>query len=75
MKINKYIIHKNKKIVNYDYKVGNKLILNNKSTCKYETPYIGSFEMTQCWTNITVTLQMVAIKIMYNICHIKTYKL
>ena len=36
-------IWENNKIADCDYKVEDKLMLNNKDTCKYETPYIGSF--------------------------------
>ena len=56
--------------VGYKYKV----ILNNKSAFKHETPYNGSFEITQCWTNGTVKLQMDAISIRYNKRFTKPYK-
>ena len=46
------------KRVDYNYKVGNKVILNNKSSHKYETSYKGTFEITQCFNNGTVSLQM-----------------
>ena len=42
-------------------------MLNNTFTFKYDTPYEGQFEITQCWINGTVTLQCGAIKIRYNI--------
>ena len=48
-------------------------MLNNSADFKYETPYIGPFEITQCWTNVMVTLQYREIKIRYNIHHIKLY--
>ena len=48
-------------------------MLDNHSDFKYEIPYKGSFEITQCWTNDTVTLQYGAIKIGYNIRSIKPY--
>ena len=73
MQINKYNIHNNGKIVDQDYKVGDKVKLNNNSAFKYETPYKGLFEITQCWTNDVVTLQCDAIKIMHNIRHIQLY--
>ena len=46
-------------------------MLNNNSALKYETPYKRKFEITQCWTNDTVTFQCGAIKIRYNISIMK----
>ena len=51
MQINKDNIHKNIKIVDKKYKVIDKFILANNAALKYETPYIGPFEITQCCTN------------------------
>ena len=48
-------------------------MLNNKSAFKYETPNKEPFEIKQCCTNETIILQYYAIKIRYNICHIKPY--
>ena len=41
MQINKYIIHENRERVDYEYKVGDKLIVNNEAAYKYDTPYNG----------------------------------
>ena len=41
---------------------------------KYETPYTGPFVITQCFTNVTVMLQCVAVQITHNIRCIKPYK-
>ena len=60
--MNKYNTHKNKEILEYNYNVGEKVMRNNKSAYKYETPYNGSFDITQCWSNGTVILQMGATK-------------
>ena len=46
---------------------------NNKSAYRYETPYSGLFEMTQCWTDGTVTLQVNEIKTKYDIHHMNPY--
>ena len=42
-------------------------MLNNEAVYKYENQYNMPFEIRQCWANGVVTLQMVAIKIRYNI--------
>ena len=49
-------------------------MLNNSAAFKYETSYKGPFEILQCWTYGTFTLQMGAIKIRYNIRHIHIYR-
>ena len=72
-KINKDTTHKNCIGVDYDYQVGDKVVLTNNSALKYETPYNGQLELTWCWTNGTVTLQYGAIKIGHNILQIKPY--
>ena len=36
---NKYNTKTNSKRVDYDYSIGDKVMLNNKSVYKYETPY------------------------------------
>ena len=63
-----------KKRVDHDYKVRDKVMLNNHAGYKYEIPYKGPFMITQCCTNGPVTLQCGAIKIRYNIHHINPYK-
>ena len=74
MKINKDNIRENIKIVYHDYKVGDKVVLNTHTECKYEAPYKIPFVITQCWTNCTVVLQYGPTKIRYNIHRIKPYK-
>ena len=71
--INKDNIRKNINRVDHDYKVGDKVMLNNSAAYKYETPYKGPFVITQCWTNGMVTIQCDAIKIRHNIHRIKPY--
>ena len=62
--MNKDDIRKNCKIINHDYKVGDKLMLNNNTIFKFQAPYKGSFEIMHGWTNGTVTLQRDETKIM-----------
>ena len=38
-------------------KIGDNVILNNKSAHKYKTPNTGSFKITQTWNNRAITLQ------------------
>ena len=47
-KMHKYNIHKNSKRVDHRYKAGDKVMINNITDFKYETPYNGPFEITQC---------------------------
>ena len=72
--INKDNTRENKHRVDYDYKVGDKVMLTNHNVYKYETPYKGLFVITQRFTNGTVNLQYGATQIMYNIRRIKPYK-
>ena len=65
---------KDKHRVDYDYKVGDKVMLLKHTGYKYETPYKSPFVITQCFENGAVILQCVAIKIMYNIRRIDPYK-
>ena len=65
--------HDNKKIVDYNYKVSNRVILKNKSAYKYENPYKWPYVITQTWNNCTVTLQIVAMKNIVIICWIKAH--
>ena len=75
MKINKDNTRKKIKVVNYDYNTRDILMLNNRSSYKYEYVDNGISNIVQCWTNGMVTLQMGAIQIRYNINHIKTYRI
>ena len=61
-------------MIDRNYKVRDKVVLNNNNTFKYQTPYKGTFEINQCWSNGAVTLQCDATKIWYNISRIKPYK-
>ena len=54
---------KNSRRLDYNHKVGDKVMLNNKNAYRYETPYKGTFDITQCWTNDMVTLKCGTIKL------------
>ena len=72
--INKDNIRKNRKRVDHNYKVGDKVMLDNHATYKYETPYNGPFLITWCCTNGTFTIKYGLIQIRHNIRQIKPYK-
>ena len=57
MQINKYNITPNGKGVYHAYKAGYEFMLDNDADFKYETPYKGPFDITQCWKNGEFTLQ------------------
>ena len=71
--INKDNICENSKRIDHDYKVGDKVILNNYSTYKYEIPYNGKFVITHCCTNGTAILKCGSVLIKHNIYRIKPY--
>ena len=54
--INEYNIRENNKIFDHDYKARDKVMLNNNTAYKYETPYKGLLLITQCCTNFKVIL-------------------
>ena len=64
-RINKDKISKNSKIVDHEYKVGDKAMLNNNATFKHENPYFRPFEIIKCWINGMIKLQYDVIKIRY----------
>ena len=48
-------------------------MLANNAEYKYEMPYKYPFVITQCCTNITVTLQCGLIQISHNLCRVGPY--
>ena len=74
VQINKDNIRKNRHRVDYDYIVGDNIMLTNHTAYKYETPHKGPFVITLFFTNGTVKFQNVATQITYNIRHINPYK-
>ena len=71
--INKDNTHKNSKRFDHDYKVRDKVMLNNHAAYKYETPYKGPFVIKKRWNNSTVILQYDTSKMRYNMRRIKPY--
>ena len=62
------------KIFNYDYKIGDKFMVRNKSAYKYETPYKGPYGINQPWTNGMVALEIVATENQLITCTLKPYR-
>ena len=71
--MNKYYIYKNLNRVDLNNKVGDNVMLTNHTAYKYRTPYAVPFLIKRCWTNGTVSLQIGATEIKYNIRRIKLY--
>ena len=65
----------NKHRVDYDYEVGDDIMVTNHTAYKYGTQFEGLFLISQCFTNATVNPQRDLKRIGYNIRHIKPYKL
>jgi hypothetical protein len=58
------------KHVDYDYKVGEQVLINTPDPNKMEQPQEGPYPIMQVHTNGTVTLQKGNMTQRYNICHI-----
>ena len=56
MKIEKFVINEKFNRIDYDYRVGDKVMIVKKKF-KYETPLKVPYEKFQTWKNGTVTLQ------------------
>ena len=56
-KINRDNDRENKHRVDYQYNVGDKVMLTYHTAYKHETPYKGTFVITRRFTNVTVNLQ------------------
>ena len=72
-KINEDNMRENRKRFDRKYKVGDKVMLTNNNSYKYETPYNRPFFIMRCWINDMITLQYDLIKIRQNICRIKPH--
>ena len=70
MQINKDDICENNERVDYDYKVRDKVMLDNHAVYTFEMPYKGPFVIKKCFTNGTEKLQFGATEIRNNIRHI-----
>ena len=73
VQVEKYFIHENSTRIDYDYRVGDRLILSTKTAYKFETSYKGPYKIVQAWKNGTVTLWTGVVTTRTNICHIKPY--
>ena len=58
-KKDKYTKCENIKRIDYDCKVGEKIMLKNKTVYKYEIIFMGLHEITHIFTNVTIMLRMV----------------
>ena len=72
--INKNNKRENAGRINYDYKVGDKVLLARGNENKYESPYQGPFEVLKVNDNGTVRLTVNAVTDSYNIRRIIPYR-
>ena len=72
--IRKNIIIENSKRIPYQYKVGDKVMLENHRANKYEQPYKGPYLITQINTNGTVRLKIGVVTDTVNIIRIHPFK-
>ena len=56
--IDKDVNRKNSTRVDYDYRIGDWVMVREENDFKYETPFKGPYEIVQTWTNGNVTIQM-----------------
>ena len=45
--LEKYVIHKNCTRINHDYRVVDQVMIDNKTSFKFETPFKGPYELFQ----------------------------
>ena len=67
-------VRENKSIIDYNYQVGDDVMLKNKSYYKYKQKFKGPYKIVQHWTNGTVKLQMGSTINRLNIQRIHPYK-
>ena len=65
--IEKYVIHENSTRIDYDYNIGDKVMVRRKQAYKYKTPFQGPYEIIQMCTNRAVTIQTGAVTARLNI--------
>ena len=58
---------------NYQYNVGDKIIVKRKKNSKHELEFMGPFPITQINDNVTVRFQKGIINDATNICRIKPF--
>ena len=55
--IDKDVICENSTRVDHDYRIGEWVMARKKNDFKYETPFKGTYEIVQNWTNGTIIIQ------------------
>ena len=55
--INENNTRENAKCLKYTYKIHDKVLLERHDAQKYESPYLGPFEVTDVFTNGTITIK------------------
>ena len=71
--INKGVNRENTTRIDYNYRVGDKVMTKMRSAYKYETLFRGPYDFFQTWKNGAVTLQTGLVTHKINIRNIKPY--
>ena len=71
--INKNLWKENDKRINYDYAVGDKILLARQDASKVERPYDGPYKVVRVHTNGTIMIQKGAVTMRINIRHTIPY--
>ena len=71
--IYKDVIRERTTRIDYDYRVGDQVLVGIRSAHKYKTPFKGPYETAQTWTNRTVILRTGEVTTRINIRHINPY--
>ena len=69
--IEKYVIRKNFKRIDYDYNIGNEVMFKRNHAYKYETPLQCTYENIQTWMNGTINIKMGAVTARLNLSCLK----
>ena len=67
------IICENSTQIDYNFNIGNKVMVRKNQAYKYETLFQGPYKMVQMWTNITFTRRIGEVTPRINIHCIKPY--
>ena len=57
----------------HTHRILDKVLVRNKKSDKYEDPYVGSYQITQLWTDGNVTICQGDVQERMNITWIKRY--
>ena len=71
--IEKDVIRKNLTRTDYNYNIGDNVMVIKNQAYKYEKPFQGPYEFVQTWTNRNVTTKMGAVTARLNLRSIKSY--